>query len=251
VNRAKALLRNLVQVDSERLNSILDQIPASLSIIEDLKLKFGIGLISTKIEFQPTQFRDRSTIKRIRKLESYLASNGLINKSRPRRMPHRIERDKGFWWVKESFNARKVILPTPVLLDRFGIAALTVWISDPKRGPKPKDEWDWTGSFLYLPTVHYEGGKFDTCMSGCSALQFIVNAANDKPLLSRDWEEPFGRNNIEHPVDKLANLGAFVSDERKVESLYYVRYITDEWPAPGLVDTRLSESRLHLELHGA
>lgn len=224
----KAPLRNLVQVDSERLNDILDQLPTSLSIIEDLKLKFGIGLKFAKIEFQPTQFRDRSTIKRIRKLESYLARNGLINKNRPRRMPHQVRRDAGFWWVKECFNAWKLIFPTPVLHDRFGITVLTIWISDPKRAPKPRDEWDWTGSFLYLPTVHYENGKFNTCVSGCSALQFIVNAANDKPLLSRNPKEPFGRNSIEHPAVRLAKLGAVVSEERRVESLYYVRYITDE-----------------------
>jgi hypothetical protein len=29
-----------------------------------------------------------------------------------------------------------------------------------------------------------------------------------------------------------------------------VRIFFDHWPAPGSVDTRLSESRLHLELHG-
>ena len=221
-------LRNFVQVDDKRLNNILDQIPTSLSIIEDLKLKFGVGLQSAKIEFQPAQFRERSTIKRIRKLESFLARNSFINKARPRRMPHRMERDQGYWWVKECFYARKVILPTPVLLNRFGIAALTIWISNPKRAPKARDEWDWTGSFLYLPTVHFESGKFDTCMSGCSALQFIANAARDKPLLSRDRREPLGRNSAEHPIEKLANLGAFVSDERRLESLYYVRYITDE-----------------------
>lgn len=225
---ANVALRNFVQVDDKRLNDILDQIPTCFSIVEDLKLKFGVGLKTAKIEFQPTQFRDRSTIKRIRKLESYLARNGLINRNRPRRMPHRIEGNKGYWWVKETFNARKVILPTPALLDRLGVIALTMWISDPKRAPRPRDEWDWTSSFLYLPTIHYEGGKFDTCVSGCSALQFVVNAARNKPLLLRDPYERLGRNNVAHPIAKLASLGAIVSDEQRMESLYYVRYITDE-----------------------
>jgi hypothetical protein len=42
----------------------------------------------------------------------------------------------------------------------------------------------------------------------------------------------------------------FAADEQEEELLSYlgVRHIV--WPAPGSVDTRLSESRLHLELHG-
>jgi hypothetical protein len=225
---SKRHLRNLVQVDNERLNAILDQLPTSLSIIEDLKLKFGFGLAQAKIEIQPSQFRDRSTIKRIRKLESYLGRNGLVNVARPRRMPHRLGSNAGYWWVKECFMARKVMIPTPKLFNQFGVMALTVWVSDPKRVSKPQNEWDWTGSFLYLPTVHYEDGKFNACISGCSALQYIVNAALDKPLLSRNPNEFFGRDNAAHPLDKLASLGAVVSDERRVESLYYVRYISDE-----------------------
>jgi hypothetical protein len=135
---------------------------------------------------------------------------------------------KSYWWVKETFLARKVIIPTPILLEKFGIVGLTVWISKPKRAPKPKHAYDWTGSFLYLPTLHFDGGKTYCAISGCSALQFIVNATNNSPLLTGDPDEPFGRGNRLHPIEKLSKLGAFVSDERQLESLYYVRYITDE-----------------------
>jgi hypothetical protein len=121
-----------------------------------------------------------------------------------------------------------VIIPTPELLKKFGVAALTVWISDPKPAPRPKHPHDWTGSFLYLPTVQFDSGATLGAVSGCSALQFIVNVAKDKPLLNRDWKEPFGRGNRQHPIQKLAELGAFISDERWLESLYFVRYITDE-----------------------
>jgi hypothetical protein len=87
---------------------------------------------------------------------------------------------------------------------------------------------DWTGSFLYLPTIHYDRGITANVVSGCSALQFIVNAAENKPLYDRNELEPFGRGNGRHPIEKLSQLGAFVSDKRRLESLYYVRYITDE-----------------------
>lgn len=224
----KKNLRNLVLVDEPQIDKILGQLPNSFSILESLKATFGVSIKIAKFEIQTTSLKNSGAIKKIRRLESYLERNGLVNKSRPRRTPHAVVNGSQYWWVKETFTARKVIIPSPVLLKNYGVLALTVWISDPKRAPKPKNEWDWTGSFLYLPTIHYEDGKTATCLSGCSALQFIVNAVSDRPLLTRDWNEPFGRNSNKHPIEKLSQLGAFVSEERRLESLYYVRYITDE-----------------------
>jgi hypothetical protein len=215
-------------VDDARLNEILDQLPGTFSIIESLRAKFGVSIKIAKFEVEYASNRNESTIRRIRRLESYLDRNGLINNVRPRRTPHRILNGSQYWWVRETFKARKVVIPTPVLLDKLGIIALSVWISEPKPAPKPRHNWDWTGSFLYLPTVHYEKGKTDNCVSGCSALQFIINATQDKPLFTKDWDEPLGRSSPQHPVDKLAQLGGFVSEERRLQSLYYVRYITDE-----------------------
>jgi hypothetical protein len=222
----KTNLRNLVQVDGARLDAILEQLPNSLSIFENLKAKLGVTIKIAKIEIEATSQSDSSAIRKIRRLEKYLDQNGLLNKTRPRRTPHAIINGKQYWWIKETFIARKVIIPAPTLLKKLGLVALTVWVSDPKRAPTPKDEWDWTGSFLFLPTVHYEDGKTSASLSGCSALQFIINAASDRPLFTRDWNEPFGRNSNKHPIEKLSQLGAFVAEERKLESLYYVRYIT-------------------------
>jgi hypothetical protein len=221
-------LQNLVQVDDAQLDKILAQIPRSLSIMENLKATLGVSFLGAKAEIQATPPLSVSTARKVRRLEAHLEKNGLINRSRPRRTPRDILNGSQYWWVKETFIARRLVLPTPALLEKFGVAALVVWISDPKRAPKPKDDWDWTGSFLYLPTVHFEDGKTTAFLSGCSALQFVVNAAQDRPLLAPDWDEPFGRTTNEHPIQKLSKLGAFVTEERKLESLYYVRYITDE-----------------------
>jgi hypothetical protein len=218
----------MVQVDGAKLDAILEQLPNSHSIFENLKAKLGVTIKIAKIEIEATSQSDSGSIKKIRRLEKYLDQNGLLNKTRPRRTPHAIVNGKQYWWIKETFIARKVIIPAPALLKKLGLVALTVWVSDPKRAPTPKDEWDWTGSFLFLPTVHYEDGKTSASLSGCSALQFIVNAASDRPLFARDWNEPFGRNSDKHPIEKLSQLGAFVAEERKLESLYYVRYITNE-----------------------
>ena len=224
----KRVLHNLVHVDEAQIDKILGQLPSSFSILESLKATIGVTIKIAKFEIETTSPKNSNALKKIRRLENYLDRNRLLNRSRPRRTPRAVVNGSQYWWVKETFIARKVIIPTPVLLEKFGVLALTVWVSDPKRAPKPKDEWDWTGSFLFLPTIHYEDGKTATCLSGCSALQFIVNAASDRPLFTRDWNEPFGRNSNKHPIEKLSQLGAFVSEERKLESLYYVRYITNE-----------------------
>jgi hypothetical protein len=228
MSHKEKVLTNLVHLDESQIDSILGQLPNSLSILESLKAKLGITIKIATFELEATTTKNSSVFKKIERLEKYLDRNGVLNKSRPRRMPHAIISASQYWWVKEAFIAKKVIIPTPVLLEKLGIVALTVWISDPKRAPKPKDDWDWTGSFLYLPTIHYESGKSTSCISGCSALQFIVNAASDRPLFTCDRNGPFGRNSTKHPIEKLSQLGAFVSEERKLESLYYVRYITNE-----------------------
>ena len=45
-----------------------------------------------------------------------------------------------------------------------------------------------------------------------------------------------------HPIDKLAKLGGVVTDERWLESLYFVRYITDEQVyAPKGVPVRVND----------
>ncbi len=46
-------------------------------------------------------------------------------------------------------------------------------------------------------------------------------------------------------ADPQCNATQLTFDDEETEELY-----EDVWPAPGSVDTRLSESRLHFELHG-
>jgi hypothetical protein len=193
IGKPKTRLRNIVFIDEKRLDALLAQVPNALGIIENLMNKFEFSFKGASLGFEMSGLTNISKTRKIRRLESYLDRNGLINKVRPRRMPHRLRDEPSYWWVKETFSARKVIIPTPILLKGFGVAALTVWISDPKPAPKPKHEYDWTGSFLYLPTIHFDGGKLDNVVTGCSALQFISNVANNLSLFNRDGREPLAR----------------------------------------------------------
>jgi hypothetical protein len=56
----------------------------------------------------------------------------------------------------------------------------------------------------------------------------IANISEHKPFFTPDHDEPLGRGSRKHPIEKLKRLGAFVTEEQHLESLYYVRYITDE-----------------------
>jgi hypothetical protein len=215
-------------IDDSRLDELIAQLPNAFAILERVKAKFGFGIRGANIQFETGPAEKQTSVRKIRKLEKYLRCNDLINETRPRRMPHWLNDDKNFWWVKETFHARKVIVPTPVLLEKFGVIALTFWISDPKRISRPKKAFDWVGSFLYLPTLHFDKGRTSNVISGCSALQFVANVCGNKPIFEIDGDEPLGRGSRQHPIKKLERLGAFVSDERKLESLYYVRYITNE-----------------------
>jgi hypothetical protein len=100
----------------------------------------------------------------------------------------------------------------------------------PDPGTESVNQDEASGTFLYLTEARLDGGQTQTTFSGCSALQAIVNAANGRPLLQgNDDGEPLGRQTYEHPIKKLIDVGARVSGEaRRIESLYYIRYITDE-----------------------
>ncbi|MEH2501698.1 hypothetical protein V1290_000509 [Bradyrhizobium sp. AZCC 1578] len=224
----KLELRNFIQIDEKQIDSILAQLSTSYSVIENLKAKFGFSYASATFELEANSRRDTSVVRKIARLERYLERNRLISTARPRRMPHALLNSSQYWWVKETFTARRVTIPASSILKTSGAEVLTVWVSDPKRAPKPRHEWDFTGSFLFLPTMHYDEGKTSTVWSGCSALRFIANAALGQPLTATDPNESLGRFSTKHPIEKLAELNATVHEARRLESLYYVRYITNE-----------------------
>jgi hypothetical protein len=236
-------LKDFVFIDGPRLERLIAQVPSMLSIFEDAKAEFGISLIAAKASVKDVgDTGPRSSMRKIRKLERYLTDEGLLNTARPTRMPHGLYDANQMWWVKETFRARRVMVPTPDLDKSLGLKHLDVWISDPVQCESSTDEWDWTGSFLYLPTVHFDTQSTYGVISGCSALQFVMNAAKGRNLYECDFQEPLGRRNCSHPVEKLANLGAIVSDSRQLQSLYYVRYITNEQVyAPSGVEQRVND----------
>ena len=76
--------------------------------------------------------------------------------------------------------------------------------------------------------MHLDGIGFHTVFSGCSALQAIANAAAGLPLIDRSQGEALGRDSYLHPTEKLVAIGGTIGDERNIECLYRLRYMTDE-----------------------
>jgi hypothetical protein len=151
-------------------------------------------------------------------------------------------------YVYEDMMARKVHIPS-AREATTKLPNMAVWISDPEPAlavhDAPLAEHDWDvlrGAFLYLvevyPDVQEPLPQFPF-MSGVSALQMVVNRAFGQDLLApprvgqsdeaESWE-PFGRGHAggSHPLQKLAWLGAQISDARHIASLYRVRYQSEE-----------------------
>lgn len=131
-------------------------------------------------------------------------------------------------FVEEICRATKLYFPSSKLSEINGINHLNVWIAEPNSNDLSIDEYDFTGTFLYLIEVLTDRGEYRSTISGCSALQVISNISQGKNLFALNREEPLGRLSPKHPIEKLQNLGAYVIDEREIRTLYRKRYMTNE-----------------------
>jgi hypothetical protein len=74
----------------------------------------------------------------------------------------------------------------------------------------------------------WDAAGYRTTYSVCSALQAILNIVNGNEILDRNWDEPLGRNNSRHPLEKLRKAGGVVGVPQEIETLYRMRYMTNE-----------------------
>ena len=230
-----AELRDYSFVDTKVLDSYVEQFSTLEVEVRSRAAKVALSITGPSADYTTSfRVRPKTTTEKINELVEHLSEQKLVGRTRPKLMSgYQAGRKEMPPFFLEKTTARKVILPTKLLEVTPGIRQLAVWISDPN--PKllvPQDAgWDFPGSFLYLTEAHLDGGVFQTVFSGCSALQAIANATDNRPLLDRSNSagEPLGRGSHSHPVvDKLIALGGTVSDTRKIECLYRIRYMTNE-----------------------
>ena len=83
----KKPLQNIILSDEVQIDRIFEQLPKSGAILERLKPSIGFSIKIATFEIPADSTKDLDLAKKIRRLENYLDRNGLINTTRPRRMP--------------------------------------------------------------------------------------------------------------------------------------------------------------------
>ena len=105
-------------------------------------------------------------------------------------------------------------------------------MSEPEAGFEllKANEWDFTGTFLYLTQIESAKPQLANFYSGCSALQAISNVVEGLPGLAQhpSGYEPLGRDSSAHPLTKLKSIGGVISLKRQIECLYSPQYMTNE-----------------------
>jgi hypothetical protein len=133
-------------------------------------------------------------------------------------------------YVFEATCATRVFLPVDEdLVDGGEQEELTVWISDPPARPcDPANEFDYFGAYLFLledGDPRQDVPRHRLFGSGASALVHLVSSAQQ---IDDEHRAQLGRDSVAHPIKKLEALGAYVSLERDIQTLYQVRYMSNE-----------------------
>jgi len=218
-------------IDEDLLRRYTEQIRDQFAQVEETSLSVSASLAGPKVEASRRKRRkELNSSERIDLLNVYLDVTKDIALSRPPAYQEPFGEDVPRF-VRETTTASKVIIPAPALESVKGLSSFAIWVSDPDPSVYSKKDYVWRGTFLYLTEMHWDTLPFRSTFSGCSALQAIVNASLGKELVSyqeQDTWEPFGRGSHDHPIEKLKRLGATVSGERRIETLYRTRFMTNE-----------------------
>lgn len=233
-------LRDYYFVDEHRVRVLTDQIKDRFSEESSFRWTMGASLAGPKFESNLNRtWREPNIHERIDLLAKCLANSGDLFEGRPQTTD--AVSSPGPRYVIEHVDAVKLIVPASSLQAVSNLKSFALWVSDPDFSIRPKDRWDFVGSFLYLVEAHWDDSPFHTTYSGRSALQAIVNSARGLDLMAfpkspigsdgctpPEFWEPLGRGNADHPIEKLQRIGAVVSDKRRITTLYRLRYMTNE-----------------------
>lgn len=123
-----------------------------------------------------------------------------------------------------------------------GIEGLTVWVFEPigtqigfiDSEADGSWAWDWIGTYLFIVEEHFSDPQPKYHFSGISALRLLVDvvAGHDPRVRDKFYEgiteDPYGRDNSAHPIDKLRRVGGVPMRPRNVEIVYRIGLMTDE-----------------------
>lgn len=221
-------MKKYIYINENLIESTYNQLPLKAKTEIKTKGKFSIENLSPKIEIELERNRISASIEeKIDAIETHHKNR--IYYERP---THKNDKPDESFFLEKTI-AKKYHIPIKHNFSFPDLKGLSVWISDPDPSIFSENSYEYRGTFLFLVETIYEdtNNSYCTTISGCSALQAIVNIATGKELFdNKNWgDEPYGRWNHDHPGIKLGSIGAFTTGEaRSIESLYMRRYITDE-----------------------
>jgi hypothetical protein len=224
--RIPSKLRDFRFINEKRIGSYVDQLGGTQSIQYRHSQKLSLSIRGPALEKSHEEILSEPTYsEKVNFLIVHLKRLNMLALRRP--AEHRSGRVLPRFILEET-TAIPIMIPGARLPDELHLAGFRVWISDPNPQYFNNDKWNFRGSFLYLTELLFDDKSYEPMWSGCSALRFIANAASGKCLLDNSGKEVFGRWDPRHPVEKLFDIGGVKGDPRKIESLYTIRYMTDE-----------------------
>lgn len=205
-----------------KLFDIKEHVKTSSALTIEASL-LGGPKVSQKFEKNEKDF---DTIDKLFAIWDYLKTNDLISTARPNSIYEAKESEGEF--IFENVIAHKLFFPKSKLTEFNGLDHLVVWFADPDTTKLSDEPYTFTGTFLFLVEALYDRGEFRQTLSGCSALQAMSNIISGQQFYTQNWDEPLGRNNANHPLQKLQDIGAVYLQKQEIKTIYRKRYMTNE-----------------------
>jgi hypothetical protein len=225
--RWRQTLHDYLFLDRQRIDSYVEQLGGLAASRRKSSNKFSFSIKGPSVETSEEDLIGAASYEeKTEFLLRRLQKKGLLQERRPYELLSGRTDIPSF--ILEETSAVPVTIPKSQLPPELDVAALKIWIADPNPDDLDGPEWFFRGSFLYLTELIFDNAAYHSLYSGCSALQFIANATTGVPLLTPSQPEKLGRDNADHPIDKLRPIGAVKGDTRRIQVLYRIRYMTNE-----------------------
>lgn len=229
IGSAPPLLEYLF-IDEARLLSYAEQLKIARSVdkIPSWNVKFSIKGPDVGAK-QDNKLRPATAHEMITKLMQSLKKNDQLQIGRVADTNH-----QKYQFAFEETVARKVLLPLKKAKQVKELRELAVWVSNPGTKPQPRTKeniHDPEGIFLYLVEAYWESDDlFHGPVSGFSALNMILSSVAGAMGLDPDavLSKYEARSSGKSPLATLQEIGGIPQDQRKIQTLYRKRYISDD-----------------------
>ncbi|QWZ62762.1 hypothetical protein [Aeromonas sp. FDAARGOS 1417] len=221
-------IQNYIFLNSEMIESICHQVFFGEMKAKYMEKNVSVGTSGINVGFNIKEKDITSILYKLKVVEELIDKESLKINFRPSTLD--MAYANSFSFVKETFDAYKVIIPMPENIFSEKTSHIVLWVSEPDPQQYVNDGLNYLGTFLFLVESFNATPAFREMISGCSALQYVYNLSKDLDESARhqSGEEPFGRWNFIHPLDKIKSMGGKVVSKKKITSLYKMKYFTNE-----------------------